>query len=484
MLDLVTPRLINLNDKTIWILTEERPKTNSIKQILQIVNAKFSLVTFQNNNHKKLKIKPNITNGKFKFEYKVEDTSLPVIIKTVKGNQGSFVDYLVFITKNFPKPGDIPVIAIEETKTTQTESRNTSVYQRLTKFVFLDLLNDYRGCSKIMMYNFKKPLTLHTSPTFVFGIKLMKTLHIEIVGSCVDDQKFERFNNLEEMIDAKNNIRKRKGNVSVSIHKYGDTVMIAAKLEKCKMLAHDPNIGLVTALSKASQLLDSTITKIIVTNHGLTQDMVKRTKNKFNKIATELNIRYQGLRFTRTPIDKNSPYWIYPERNENFVSILLHTLLEYDGYRVIFEHHSGAEQGYLINKNNSQEPVPKKVKKPDIVFISESEHAIYVIEAELAYNVFSSKGGISQLGGFTEFVNIVSDKYPTYEIKKRVICYGNGMDHKRLLRSNDILFQLKPTGEVMVSHSCPQWISNLFNIVQKTTTLQDYDGGDFPANDS
>jgi len=159
-------------------------------------------------------------------------------------------------------------------------------------------------------------------------------------------------------------------------------------------------------------------------------------------------------------------------------------MLEYNGHRVIFEHHSGAEQGYLINKNNLQVSVPKKTKKPDIVFISESERVIYVIEAELACNVFSSKGGISQLEGFTEFINMVSSMYPTYEIKKRVICYGDGLAHKMLLRSNDILFQLKPAGEIMVSNSCPQWISNLFNIVQKTTTLRDYGGGASRVNDS
>ena len=484
MPDLVSPRVINLNEKTIWILTEERPRAYAIKQILQIVDSKFSLATFKSINHEKLKIKPNIIDGKFKFEYKVEDTGLPIIIKTIKGNQGRFVDYLVFITKKFPKPNDVPVIAIEETKTTQAESRNTSVYQRLTKFVFLDLFENYRSCTKVMMYSFKKPPTPNTSPTFVFGIKLMKTLDIQIVGLYVNDSKFERFNSLKEMIDAKNNIKKRKGNVSVNVRKHQDTVMISAKLEKCKMFAHDPNMGLVTAMSKASRLLDSTIKKIIVVDHGLTQNMVGSTKNKFNKIATALNIRYQGLRFTYTPIEKNSPYWIYPKRNENFVSILFHTMLEYNGHRVIFEHHSGAEQGYLINKNNLQVSVPKKTKKPDIVFISESERVIYVIEAELACNVFSSKGGISQLEGFTEFINMVSSMYPTYEIKKRVICYGDGLAHKMLLRSNDILFQLKPAGEIMVSNSCPQWISNLFNIVQKTTTLRDYGGGASRVNDS
>jgi len=484
MLDLVDPRLIKLNDKTIWILTEERPRVNAVKQILQIVNDKFSLVTFKNSNQGTIKIKPNISKGKFKFEYGVEDTYPPVIIKTIKGNQGSFVDYLVFITKNFPKPSDIPVIAIEETKTTQTESRNTAVYQRLTKFVFLDLFKNYNSCTKIMMYSFKKSLPLQNSPTFVFGIKLMKTLGIHIVGLQVNDRKFEQFNTLEEMIDAKNNIKKRKGNVSVGMYRHGDTVMISAKLKKCKMFAHDPNMGLVTALSKASMLLDSTIKKIIVTDHGLTQNMVEKTKNKFNKIATELNIRYHGLCFTYTPIEKESPYWIYPKNNENFVSMLLHTVLEHGGHNVIFEHHSGAEQGYLTDKNNTQTSVPKKIKKPDIVFISESEHAIYVIEAELACNVFSPKAGISQLEKFTEFVNMVASMYPTHEIKKRVIFYGNDIDHKKFLRSNDILFQLTSDGKIMVSNNCPQWIVNLFNIAQKTATLRDCNVDVSLANDS
>lgn len=478
MLDLLTPRTINLNDKTIWILTEERPKVSVIQQILEFINKMFSIVTYENANQKKLKINASVRDRKFQFEYVVEGTNFPVIIKTAKGNQGSFVDYLVFITRNQPKHSDVPVFAIEETKTTPTESRNTAVYQRLTKFVFLDLFKKYHSCAKVMMYNAKKPSNQTTSSTFVFGIKLMKTLDIQIVGLPVNDKKFDRFTSLNEMIDAKNSIKKRKRNVSVNLHREHNTVIISARLEKSSRLAHDPNVGLVTALSKASFLLDSTITQIIVTDHGLSQNMIDGIKSKFNKIATELNIRYRGLRFSRTPVNTRIPYWAYPDRDEKFVSILLHTMLEYDGHKVVYEHHSGAEQGYLIDKNNSYVSVPKKTKKPDIVFISETEAAIYIVEAELARNVFTLKSGISQLDEFTEFANMISRIYPNYEIKMRVICYGDGLDHKKLMNSKNILFQLKTTGELMVSQSCPQWLRDLFSIAQKTTTLQDYYGVD------
>lgn len=480
MLDLLTPRTINLNDKTIWILTEERPKVSVIQQILEFINKMFSIVTYENANQMKLKINASVRDRKFQFEYVVEGTNFPVMIKTAKGNQGSFVDYLVFITRNQPKHSDVPVFAIEETKTTPTESRNTAVYQRLTKFVFLDLFKKYHSCVKVMMYNVKKPSNQTASPTFVFGIKLMKTLDIQIVGLPVNDKKFNSFTSLDAMIDAKNSIKKRKRNVSVNLRREHNTVVISAKLEKSNRLAHDPNIGLVTALSKASFLLDRTITQIIVVDHGLSQNMINGIKNKFNKIATEINIRYQGLHFSRTPVDTSAPYWTYPARNENFVSILLHTMLEYGGHKVVYENHSGAEQGYLIDKNNLHVSVPKKTKKPDIVFMSEAEAAIYIVEAELACNVFKLKSGISQLDEFTEFANMLSGIYPNYKIRKRVICYGDGLDHKKLMSSKHMLFQLKTTGELVVSQHCPQWLNDLFSIVQKTTTLQDYYGTDSP----
>lgn len=88
-----------------------------------------------------LRIIPLIKDEKFTFSYQILGIDSPnignVYVKTVSGSS-SFVDFLVYFQEHEPVPADIPLYAIEETKTDDSESRNTGVYQRCTKFVYID----------------------------------------------------------------------------------------------------------------------------------------------------------------------------------------------------------------------------------------------------------------------------------------------------------------------------------------------------------
>ncbi|MFA4890671.1 MAG: hypothetical protein WC587_03550, partial [Candidatus Paceibacterota bacterium] len=82
--------------KNIWILTEERPKANVIKTILE----KFaSDNSFKINSKKELRVVPILKDNCFTFTYKVEGITCnhfgSVFIKIASGNS-SFVDFLVF----------------------------------------------------------------------------------------------------------------------------------------------------------------------------------------------------------------------------------------------------------------------------------------------------------------------------------------------------------------------------------------------------
>ena len=62
-----------------------------------------------------------------------------IYIKTVSGSS-SFLDFLLFKQIDAPTEGctsDNLIMAIEETKTSDDESRNTGVYQRGSKFVYI-----------------------------------------------------------------------------------------------------------------------------------------------------------------------------------------------------------------------------------------------------------------------------------------------------------------------------------------------------------
>ena len=137
----------------LWILTEERPKLSVIKQIIDLYVKDFGGEYSKN---EVLKIIPEIDNGIFKFIYDVTGITLRniknIYILTVSGSS-SFFDFLVFKQQNKPESGstDNLLMAIEETKTSDDESRNTGVYQRASKFVFMLILTMQNFICCIMM---------------------------------------------------------------------------------------------------------------------------------------------------------------------------------------------------------------------------------------------------------------------------------------------------------------------------------------------
>jgi len=134
----------------LWILTEERPKKEVIETIFQKYAKDKNISVFIN----PIRIIPILDKQSFSFIYEVTGFQSPriskVYLKIVSGSS-SFVDYLVFESKNEPNEKDIPLYAIEETKTDDKESRNTGVYQRCSKFVYVDFF--YPKVKKIMLYN-------------------------------------------------------------------------------------------------------------------------------------------------------------------------------------------------------------------------------------------------------------------------------------------------------------------------------------------
>ena len=116
----------------LWLLTEERPKLSVVLSILSEYNNDFGSTVTVNEN---INIKPIVKNGKFTFEYLVEGVSVEgienVFIEIVSGNS-SFVDYMLIRQEEKPADHSLDnvLMAIEETKTSDAESRNTGIYQR------------------------------------------------------------------------------------------------------------------------------------------------------------------------------------------------------------------------------------------------------------------------------------------------------------------------------------------------------------------
>ena len=128
------------NMDNLWLLTEERPKLSVVLKILDEYNNDFGATVTVNEN---FNIKPIVKNGKFTFEYLVEGVSVQgianVFIEIVSGNS-SFVDYMLIRQETKPADHSLEnvLMAVEETKTSDAESRNTGIYQRASKFVYID----------------------------------------------------------------------------------------------------------------------------------------------------------------------------------------------------------------------------------------------------------------------------------------------------------------------------------------------------------
>lgn len=446
--------------KNLWFLTEERPK----KEVLQTILAKFLKDFGFVGVIRPLIIRPILKDNKFTFTYEVTGFECKkvdnIFIKTVSGNS-SFTDFLIFYQKDEPTLKDEPIYAIEETKTDDKESRNTGVYQRCSKFVFIQ--SYYPNVKKIMLYNLQIDQKLEPTSTYIFGTKLLLTLGVEILGKKLDPKTFTPFKTIEEIIDLKNDMRKApKGNVPILLTKSKTKIEVSGRLFKSGGLSHDPNIGALSIICAVLRQLGWT-QKIEITQHGLLQNHVGKT-NKFIQIANKIGISLQGL--TIPKVGMNSEYWKYDKDGEKLGTIFIHLVVEEftQGYS-IFENHAGCEKGYFFPL--SGEPIPLEKYKdralykagdkkqiieiPDLILVDKKENEIINIEGEKYVN---RNAGILQIKTFDFIEKIYIKKhYPKYKIIRTVVLFGS---EETSIVEIEVSFLLNKNGQLILSVKAPK----------------------------
>lgn len=436
-------------DSNLWILTEERPKHSVIQYIIEKFardrKLKFCL-------DKQIIFKPIMKSDKFQFQYNVEgitiDTIKEFIIKIVSGNS-SFVDFLIFFQNDEPESKDIPIYAIEETKTSSKESRNTAINQRMTKFVFLNFYSEIFSDAHIMMlYNIRIPAK--TIPgTFKLGMRMLNTANVDVKGIPYPMSQFPKFSTIEELIIAKNSIKHKPGNVFVKITKQPNVIEISGKLKKPGGWS-DPNIGYLSMIAFLLRKLGWQ-KDIMIINHGLQQSNISR--NKFLLIANKLNIKLDGLSIPKLSI--NPIYWYYDKTHEKIGTIFLHLAAEMSNCKGIYENHGGSEQGYFETPSGEYLSIGKKDGKADLVLLDEKCKKIMIIEGEQAKN---AKDGIEQLKTFKKLEeSFIKKYYPKYMVSSHVVLFGDE------LAPNDpnIALQLKNDGTIIESENTPSTIKNI-----------------------
>lgn len=455
-----------MSSKTnLWILTEERPKI----EVIQTIVSKSSKLKKLDINFDHLIITPDIKNKIFSHFYHVKlFTSSKIdniFIKTVSG-ESSFVDYLVFLQNQEPDPKKILsncIYAIEETKTSTEESRNTAMGQRSTKFNFLNyFFNTYQYSYKPVMYfSHSQPAVDNDSVTFVNRMLLHLNCGIEFWGKNL--KKLKKFKNLDEFIKEKNRIadtNNRNNDTPIHITKSPKSIKISALLANPNKsnekytgrIGHDPNMGQVPLFANTLRSLGWN-GKIEVTNHQVKQDKVEKMKgNKFSFLAGYLNYELEGITFNQNSLVMPNNYWNYDKESEKVASILAQVILESKGMETIFDNHGGCEKSYFIglNKNGIKEEIPISKtytnnggKIPDLVVKDDKNKKIYMYEGK---KIEAIKAGLEEIKGFDKFeTDYLKPHYPDYSYDRGLIINGGTIS-----KETEIKFQLLKNSVVIM----------------------------------
>jgi hypothetical protein len=457
--------------KNVWLLTEERPKRSVVLTILNRLCQELKFVGQENN----LQIIPVMSaSGKFTFVYKVigfEAEEIKEIFIVPVSGYSSFVDYVVFYQDEIPKNRqDNPVLLIEETKTDDSESRNTGVYQRCSKFVFSEFF--YPDSVKIMLYSLKIPQKTNPTQTYIFGTKMLKTIGVEIIGKKLNDDLYQPFKTVEELMTLKNAMPLPNNGVGVRFTQKDNTIFISAKLEKNSKLNHDPNIGMVAMMSACLRYL-GWAGRIVIVKHGLPGQGAIGNKNKFNYIAHLLNIELEDLVLPNLELPEE--YWQLEKQKEKTGTIFAHVIMEnLAGGMLVYENHGGCERGYFTAYSNGQGMpvvIPKYTDKvkykagdktaivyiPDLVFFDKSRNEVINIEGKTYKN---RDKGILELKNFDFFETAYVRKYYAgVTITRSIILAGSG--NKDIAKSiPQLSLYIDDDGSIIVGQSASELLRN------------------------
>lgn len=368
---------------------------------------------------------------------------------------------MIFYQKDEPTIKDEPIYAVEETKTDDKESRNTGVYQRCSKFVFIECY--YPNTKMIMLYNLQIAQKEKPTSTYIFGTKLLLTLGVEILGKKLDNKIFTPFKTIEEIIDLKNDMRKAPtGNVPILLSKLKNKIEISGRLFKSGRLSHDPNIGALSIISAVLRKL-GWAEEIIITLHGLKQVHVGKT-NKFIQIANKIGIKLAGLVVPKA--EMHLEYWKYDRDGEKLGTIFIHLVVqEFTQSYSIFENHAGCEKGYFFPLKGDPIPLEKYkdralykagdkkqiIEIPDLILVDVKENEIINIEGEKYIN---RNAGIIQIKTF-DFIETIYIKkhYPKYKIIRTVVLFGS--DETSIVEI-EVGFLLNKNGKLILSVKSPK----------------------------
>ena len=454
----------------LWILTEEKPKRSVVIEILK----KYS---FEYNKRIELDangviIAPVFEEKRYSFTCEVYGVTIEgissIYLKTVSGGS-SFLDYLLFEQLEEPDDGDCSnmIMAFEETKTSDDESRNTGVYQRASKFAFIRAYS--RSVKTYMLYNDELNARENKKPsdTSIFGTNMLLTLGVEILGKN-NLSWFHSYNSIDELIISKNSMRKPpEGNVPIIISKFDDRIEVSGRLSKpaeAGNIGHDPNIGALSLIAYCLRILGWD-KKIVITKHGVSQEYINRTRgrNKFLYICKLYGMVLDGIIMPEN-YDLPEKYWHYEKSSEKVTSIILHVLSENNGLEEVYQNHAGCERGYFYTKDKKAITLPKKdsggienLYIPDLILYEQNSNTVLLIEAK---KLSTLNEGLIEIEHYDSIENeYIKKYYPGAENLRYLTLFGGDIKE---LPSEKVLVHMNFDGSVIINSNAPDFIKELF----------------------
>jgi hypothetical protein len=445
---------VETEKQNLWILTEERSKKEVIKTIIEKSSEKKKLeIEIEN-----LKIIPSITDDTFNHIFLVEGYKSKkinnIFIKLISG-KSSFVDFLIFLQNEEPNPEQILencFYAIEETKTSTYESRNTAMGQRSSKFSSLNYYiqkHNYK-IQPVMYFSSTQAEEDNRSVNFVNRLLCHLESGIEFWGK--DSSKFKKFKNLKELIKEKNDIAKTNTRtkdtpIKITIEKniLKISCLLANPGQKKKKkenkkkiiekesrytgrIGSDPNIGQVSLIAKGIRSLGWK-KRIVVTHHQVKQERI--VGNKFTNFAKLLNIELENC--ILPPTEFNLEYWSYVKDKEKVASILGQIILENKNMITIFDNHGGCEKSYFHAPDGNEIQISKEFSRnggkiPDLVIKDDQKKLIYIYECKKIENIENAVEELNQFELFEK--NYLKTYYPDYiSIRGLIINGGKPTDN-------------------------------------------------------
>lgn len=414
------------------VLTEETPNILEIKLMLKMVDVNISQ-TLTNDD-----IIPDIKNEslgcetikKFQGVWTIKDGDLIVTIKLFKGKTAC-VDYILFDgnTDLTSESAGEALVILESTKTSDNSSRNTAVYQRISKFTTFDTMYPNFAGKKIMFWCnsvWKDSIT----ETSKIGMRLMLTLDVELYASNNENkiinikEKYDikKYKSCDEIIENKNKIKQKRGNVSIRLSREDNNISISLKLDKgtgasAGKISHDPNVGYLTATIKAFEKItkEPKKNKYIIKNHNINQKYFdKCPKSKLWYSIGNVDIEFEGCIIKKRPTLPTKYFTIESEMTEKLATILYDRV---SSNETIFSNHGGCALTYIKGVDNIKCSIGRNDGRPDIVFKNDKLKEIEIIEGKLEKEL---NKGIKQLSDehLKGFIGLLNKLYPTYTIKK------------------------------------------------------------------